>query len=118
MFTRTAQPVFSLLIVETIISHFLILNSQFLRKSLYVTVHNVDVLRLRNFGQPRHTEYLTGNGYKHFRAVIDNDVFDVELEVIDCAVYFGVGGERVLRLGYADGIMRDAHFFDELHHLA
>ena len=103
--------------------HFFILNFQFSIKEgsgkpLYIAVHYVDVLRLRHFGQPRHSEYLTGNGNEHFRTVVDNDVLDVELEVIDSAVYFGVGRERILRLGYADGIMCNTHFFDKLHHLA
>ena len=31
-------------------------------------------------GKPRHTEYFACNGNKHFRAVIDDDVLDVELE--------------------------------------
>ena len=52
------------------------------------------------------------------RTVVDNDVPDVELEVIDSAVYFGVGRKNTASWLYADGIMCNTHFFDKLHHLA
>ena len=70
------------------------------------------------FGQAGHAEDFSGNGYEHLGTVVDDDVLDVELEVVDRTVDFGVGREAVLCLGDADGIVGDAHFLGQLDHLA
>ena len=46
-------------------------------------------------------------------SVIDNYIFDVELEIIYRTVYFRIGGERILSLCNTNRIMSDSHLLNQ-----
>lgn len=74
-----------------------------LRQSGDVAVSiDVDELGSRCLRQAWHTHHLAGDGYDELRALVDDDVVDVEVETGRSTDQLGVWGERELRLGYAD----------------
>ena len=85
-----------------------------LTQPFHLSVHNIDFRGLRHFGQAGHTHDFAHDDDYHLRAVVDDDVAHLQLEVADCAVGFRVRTEGILRLGDADGIVRDAERGDLL----
>ena len=85
-----------------------------LTQSFHLSVHNIDFRGLRHFGQAGHTHDFAHDDDYHLRAVVDDDVAHLQLEVADCAVGFRVRTEGILRLGDADGIVRNAERGDLL----
>ena len=65
------------------------------------------MLCLRIFGQSRHTEHIARNGHNHLTATIQDDVTNADGKALGRAISLGVGRERELRLGDADGVMGD-----------
>jgi len=68
-----------------------------LRKKVKLTqgetsfLHNIDMQCLRFFRQSRHTKNFSGNGYNHFSSVIDNNIFNMELEVVYRTINLWIG---------------------------
>lgn len=45
-----------------------------LSQSFYLSMHNIDLLRLRNLRKPRHTHDVSGNSHNHFRTAVDYEI--------------------------------------------
>ena len=60
-------------------------------QSFYFSIQNINMQCLRFFRQSRHTKNFSGNGYNHFSSVIDNNIFNMELEVVYRTINLWIG---------------------------
>ncbi len=65
-----------------------------------------------------HTENFTGDGYNHFRTVIDHNILDVELKLLTAPYIFGSAEKEYSASWQYRWVMADTHLLYQFDNLA